>query len=99
HLGDFQLFHQVEGVAEVYAVAGLDGLLANTDGQMRFAYARWPDEYQVFPVVQEGEVEQGIDLTFGDRGLVPVVEALQTLVGREASLFAIAGNSFGFACL
>ena len=50
---------------------------------MGLAYTRWTDEHQVVPLVEELEVQQGIDLAFGNGGLVPVVETLQAFFGRE----------------
>ena len=83
HLGQFKLFHQIQGVAEQHPVAGFHGFVANADGQVGLAYTGRADEHQVVPLVDELEVQQGSDLTFGDGGLVPVGEALQALLSRE----------------
>ena len=76
HLGQFKLFHQIQGVAEQHPVAGFHGFVANADGQVGLAYTGRADEHQVVPLVDELEVQQGIDLTFGDGGLVLLGSAI-----------------------
>ena len=85
-LGQFQLLHQGQRGGEQHLVAGLDGLLADADGQVGLAHPRRADEHQVGALVDELEVQQLVDLALGDGGLVAVVELRQALVHREARL-------------
>ena len=43
--------------------------------------------------VDQLEVQQGIHLTFGNGGLVPVVEALQALLGRERGHLPVSADA------
>src|SRR3546814_19828276 len=67
-------------------VARLDRLLANPNGQVGFAHAGWTNEDHILTMVDEPEVQQRIDLSFGDGRLVPVVELFQVLLQRQARL-------------
>lgn len=64
--------------------------MANPNGQVGLAHARWSDEHQVVPVVDKAEVQQGTDLALGDGGLVPVVEGLQMFLRGELRLLEVA---------
>jgi hypothetical protein len=51
---------------------------------------RGADEDQIGAVVDEGEVQELIDLPLGDSGLVLVVEFLQGLIDREMGQVPVA---------
>src|SRR3546814_15878001 len=71
-------------------VARLDRLLANPNGQVGFAHAGWTNEDHILTMVDEPEVQQRIDLSFGDGRLVPVVDVFQVLLQRQARLSTVA---------
>src|SRR5690606_11453166 len=86
HLSQLQVLDQIQRGAKEHLVAGLDRLVADPDGQVGLAHAGRADEDQVVAVVDKAKVEQRVDLSLGDRGLVAVVKALQALLGREGGL-------------
>src|SRR3546814_19688888 len=71
-------------------VCSYDLILAKPNGQVGFAHAGWTNEDHILTMVDEPEVQQRIDLSFGDGRLVPVVEVFQVLLQRQARLSAVA---------
>src|SRR3546814_7143992 len=70
-------------------VCSYDLILAKPNGQVGFAHAGWTNEDHILTMVDEPEVQQRIDLSFGDGRLVPVVEVFQVLLQRQARLSAV----------
>ena len=49
-------------------------------------------EHQVVAVIDKAEVQQGTDLSLGDRVLMPVIKGLQVLLRGELRLSEVVGS-------
>src|SRR5207244_11194837 len=73
------------GRGEEHAVATLDGLEAEPDGEMGLAHPGRPEDYQVLPVLDEATHAEGLDLLAVDGRLIAEVETVQALDEGEAA--------------
>src|SRR2546426_181070 len=69
---------------EEHAIAVLDGLESEADGQVGLPDAGWTEEDDILAVLDEVTAAQGLDLLLVERGLVAEVEGLQALHEGEA---------------
>lgn len=92
-LGQIQGFDQCQCGGQEHPVAGLDGLVCDALGPLGLADAGWADDHQVGALIDEAEVQQGVDLALGDGGLMAAVESLQALGHGE-----VAGSGASLRC-
>ena len=69
--------HQALEGEEEDRVAGLDGLDAEGDGEVRLAHAGRPEQHDVLGALDEAEAGELADLLAVDRGLEVEVELIQ----------------------
>src|SRR5262249_7974437 len=72
------------GRGEQHAVAVLDGLEAEADGEMGFAHAGRAENHEVLAVLDEVAGAQRLDLLLVDRGLVAESDAPEAFDERDA---------------
>src|SRR3989442_1187299 len=83
------------GRGEEHAVATLDGLEAEPDGEMGLAHPGRPEDYQVLPVLDEATHAKGLDLLAVDGRLIAEVETVQALDEGEAGELGAHGDMLG----
>ncbi len=98
-LGSAEVFHQIVGAGEVDAVAVLDRLEAERDGEVSLADAGWAEQQDVGGIGHERHGRKLTDLALVDRGLEGEVELgqgpLEGQMGESGAGGEVAGAAGG----
>jgi hypothetical protein len=97
-LSQIERFDQFQGGKAEDFEPGINGFDRDGGGQVSLANSGWPDKDNVFAVVDKGEIEETVNLLFGDGGLKGEIEFLEMFTDGEPGAFEVVGNPRELSC-